>query len=314
MELFPNIEPFNTFNLPVSDLHTIYVEESGNKNGKPVIFLHGGPGGGVDPKYRRYFDPEKWRIIMFDQRGCGKSTPFAELEENTTWDLVSDIEKIRNHLSIDQWVVFGGSWGSTLSLAYSQTHPDSCKGLILRGIFLVRKKELDWFYQEGANNVFPDRWESFLEPIPVEKRDNLMQAYYDILTGEDHSKKIEAAKAWSTWEGSTVRLMQDENFISDFSDEKFAEAFARIECHYFMNNCWFNSDNHLIENVDKIRHIPGVIIHGRYDIICPVIQAWDLHQAWPEADLHIIPDAGHSIFEEGIKNKILEYTDKFSNL
>ena len=314
MELFPNIEPFNTFSLPVSDLHTIYVEESGNKNGKPVIFLHGGPGGGVDPKYRRYFDPEKWRIIMFDQRGCGKSTPFAELKENTTWDLVSDIEKIRNHLSIDKWVVFGGSWGSTLSLAYSQTYPDSCKGLILRGIFLVRKKELDWFYQEGASNIFPDRWESFLEPIPVEKRDNLMQAYYEILTGEDHSKKIEAAKAWSTWEGSTVRLLQDENFISDFSDDKFAEAFARIECHYFMNNCWFDSDNHLIENMHKIRHIPGVIIHGRYDIVCPVIQAWDLHKAWPEADLHIIPDAGHSIFEEGIKNKILEYTDRFSNL
>jgi len=314
MELFPNIEPFNTFSLPVSDLHTIYVEESGNKNGKPVIFLHGGPGGGVDPKYRRYFDPEKWRIIMFDQRGCGKSTPFAELEENTTWDLVSDIEKIRNHLSIDKWVVFGGSWGSTLSLAYSQTHPDSCKGLILRGIFLVRKKELDWFYQEGASNIFPDRWESFLEPIPVEKRDNLMQAYYEVLTGEDHSKKIEAAKAWSTWEGSTVKLLEDENFISDFSDDKFAEAFARIECHYFMNNCWFDSDNHLIENMHKIKHIPGVIIHGRYDIVCPVIQAWDLHKAWPEADLHIIPDAGHSIFEDGIKNKILEYTDRFSNL
>lgn len=314
MELFPNIEPFNTFHLPVSDLHTIYVEESGNKNGKPVIFLHGGPGGGVDPKYRRYFNPDKWRIIMFDQRGCGKSTPFAELKENTTWDLVDDIEKIRNHLSIDNWVVFGGSWGSTLSLAYSQTYPNSCKGLILRGIFLVRKKEIDWFYQEGANNIFPDRWESFSAPIPVEKRDNLMQAYYEILTGDDHSKKIEAAKAWSTWEGSTVRLMQDKNFISDFSDEKFAEAFARIECHYFMNNCWFNSNNHLIENVDKIRHIPGVIIHGRYDIICPVVQAWDLHQAWPEADLHIIPDAGHSIFEEGIKDKILEYTEKFSSL
>ena len=314
MELFPNIEPFNTFHLPVSDLHTIYIEESGNKNGKPVIFLHGGPGGGVDPKYRRYFNPDKWRIIMFDQRGCGKSTPFAELKENTTWDLVDDIEKIRNHLSIDNWVVFGGSWGSTLSLAYSQTYPNSCKGLILRGIFLVRKKEIDWFYQEGANNIFPDRWESFLAPIPVEKRDNLMQAYYEILTGDDHSKKIEAAIAWSTWEGSTVRLMQDENFISDFSDEKFAEAFARIECHYFMNNCWFNSNNHLIENVDKIRHIPGVIIHGRYDIICPVVQAWDLHQAWPEADLHIIPDAGHSIFEEGIKDKILEYTEKFSSL
>ena len=314
MELFPNIEPFNTFHLPVSDLHTIYVEESGNKNGKPVIFLHGGPGGGVDPKYRRYFNPDKWRIIMFDQRGCGKSTPFAELKENTTWDLVDDIEKIRNHLSIEDWVVFGGSWGSTLSLAYSQTYPNSCKGLILRGIFLVRKKEIDWFYQEGANNIFPDRWESFLAPIPIEKRDNLMQAYYEFLTGDDHSKKIEAAKAWSTWEGSTVRLMQDENFISDFSDEKFAEAFARIECHYFMNNCWFNSNNHLIENVDKIRHIPGVIIHGRYDIICPVVQAWDLHQAWPEADLHIIPDAGHSIFEEGIKDKILEYTEKFSSL
>ena len=314
MELFPNIEPFNTFHLPVSDLHTIYVEESGNKNGKPVIFLHGGPGGGVDPKYRRYFNPDKWRIIMFDQRGCGKSTPFAELKENTTWDLVDDIEKIRNHLSIEDWVVFGGSWGSTLSLAYSQTYPNSCKGLILRGIFLVRKKEIDWFYQEGANNIFPDRWESFSAPIPVEKRDNLMQAYYEILTGNNHSKKIEAAKAWSTWEGSTVRLMQDENFISDFSDEKFAEAFARIECHYFMNNCWFNSNNHLIENVDKIRHIPGVIIHGRYDIICPVVQAWDLHQAWPEADLHIIPDAGHSIFEEGIKDKILEYTEKFSSL
>ena len=314
MELFPNIEPFNTFHLPVSDLHTIYVEESGNKNGKPVIFLHGGPGGGVDPKYRRYFNPDKWRIIMFDQRGCGKSTPFAELKENTTWDLVDDIEKIRNHLSIDNWVVFGGSWGSTLSLAYSQTYPNSCKGLILRGIFLVRKKEIDWFYQEGANNIFPDRWESFSAPIPVEKRDNLMQAYYEILTGDDYSKKIEAAKAWSTWEGSTVRLMQDKNFISDFSDEKFAEAFARIECHYFMNNCWFNSNNHLIENVDKIRHIPGVIIHGRYDIICPVVQAWDLHQAWPEADLHIIPDAGHSIFEEGIKDKILEYTEKFSSL
>ena len=314
MELFPNIEPFNTFHLPVSDLHTIYVEESGNKNGKPVIFLHGGPGGGVDPKYRRYFNPKKWHIIMFDQRGCGKSTPFAELKENTTWDLVDDIEKIRNHLSIDNWVVFGGSWGSTLSLAYSQTYPNSCKGLILRGIFLVRKKEIDWFYQEGANNIFPDRWESFLAPIPIEKRDNLMQAYYEILTGDDHFKKIEAAKAWSTWEGSTVRLMQDENFISDFSDEKFAEAFARIECHYFMNNCWFSSNNHLIENVDKIRHIPGVIIHGRYDIICPVVQAWDLHQAWPEADLHIIPDAGHSIFEEGIKDKILEYTEKFSSL
>ncbi|SUZ87283.1 uncharacterized protein METZ01_LOCUS40137 [marine metagenome] len=314
MELFPNIEPFNTFYLPVSDLHTIYVEESGNKNGKPVIFLHGGPGGGVDPKYRRYFNPDKWRIIMFDQRGCGKSTPFAELKENTTWDLVDDIEKIRKHLSIDRWVVYGGSWGSTLSLAYSQTYPDSCKALILRGIFLVRKKEIHWFYQEGASKIFPDDWQSFIAPIPIEKRDNLLEAYYNLLIGKDSSKKIEAAKAWSTWEGSTVRLIQDKDFIGDFSDEKFAEAFARIESHYFMNNAWFNSDNHLIENVDKIRHIPAVIIHGRYDVICPVENAWELHQAWPESELHIIPDAGHSIFEEGIKDKILEYTEKFSSL
>jgi len=314
MELFPNIEPFNTFYLPVSDLHTIYIEESGNKNGKPVIFLHGGPGGGVDPKYRRYFNPDKWRIIMFDQRGCGKSTPFAELKENTTWDLVDDIEKIRKHLSIDRWVIYGGSWGSTLSLAYSQTYPDSCKALILRGIFLVRKKEIHWFYQEGASKIFPDDWQSFIAPIPIEKRDNLLEAYYNLLIGKDSSKKIEAAKAWSTWEGSTVRLIQDKDFIGDFSDEKFAEAFARIESHYFMNNAWFNSDNHLIENVDKIRHIPAVIIHGRYDVICPVENAWELHQAWPESELHIIPDAGHSIFEEGIKDKILEYTEKFSSL
>ena len=314
MNLYPTAELFNSFHLPVSDMHSIYVEESGNKNGKPVIFLHGGPGGGISASYRQYFDPEKWRIIMFDQRGCGQSTPFAELKENTTWDLVEDIEKIRKNLGIDSWVVFGGSWGSTLSLAYSQTHPNSCKGLILRGIFLVRKKEIDWFYQEGANNIFPDRWESFLAPITPDKRNNLLKAYYEILTGDDHSKKIEAAKAWSTWEGSTVRLLLDENFIGDFSDEKFAEAFARIECHYFMNNCWFDSDNYLIENIDKIRNIPSVIVHGRYDIICPVVQAWDLHKAWPEADFHIIPDAGHSIYEEGIKNKLIEYTDKYSEL
>ena len=314
MELYPKAKVFNSFNLKVSELHSIFVEESGNQNGKPVIFLHGGPGGGISSTYRQYFNPEKWRIIMFDQRGCGKSTPFAELNENTTWDLVNDIEKIRNHLNIDQWVVFGGSWGSTLSLAYSQKYPNACKGLILRGIFLVRKKEIDWFYQYGASNVFPDRWESFLAPIPESKRNNLLSAYYEILTGDDQEKKIEAAKAWSTWEGSSVRLILDDEFISDFGDAKFAEAFARIECHYFMNNCWLPTENYLIENIDKIRHIPAVIVHGRYDIICPVVQAWDLHKAWPESDLHIIPDAGHSIYEEGIKNKLLEYTEKFLKL
>ena len=306
MELYPKANVFNSFNLKVSDLHTIFVEESGNKNGKPVIFLHGGPGGGISSSYRQYFNPEKWRIIMFDQRGCGKSTPFAELKENTTWDLVADIEKIREHLQIEKWVVFGGSWGSTLSLAYSQKHPLSCKALILRGIFLVRKKEIDWFYQSGANNIFPDKWESFLAPIPEEKRDNLLAAYYEILTGNDQAKKIEAAKAWSTWEGSSVRLILDDDFISDFGDEKFAEAFARIECHYFMNNCWFPTGNYLIENIDKIRNIPSVIVHGRYDIICPVVQAWDLHKAWPEADFKIIEDAGHSLSERGIRSYLME--------
>ena len=267
VELYPKAKVFNSFNLKVSDLHTIFVEESGNKNGKPVIFLHGGPGGGISSSYRQYFNPEKWRIIMFDQRGCGKSTPFAELKENTTWDLVADIERIRLYLQIDKWVVFGGSWGSTLSLAYSQKHPLSCKALILRGIFLVRKKEIDWFYQSGASNIFPDKWESFLAPIAESKRNDLLSAYYEILTGTDQKKKIEAAKAWSTWEGSSVRLILDDEFISDFGDEKFAEAFARIECHYFMNNCWFPTGNYLIENIDKIRNIPSVIVHGRYDII-----------------------------------------------
>ena len=314
MNLYPTAELFNTFQLPVSDLHSIYVEESGNKNGKPVIFLHGGPGGGIDPSYRQYFDPEKWRIIMFDQRGCGKSTPFAELNENTTWDLVEDIEKIRKHLGVESWVVFGGSWGSTLSLAYSQAHPSVCKALILRGIFLLRKKEIHWFYQEGASKIFPDAWEAFLKPIPTEQQHNLLKAYYELLTHEDSAKRIEAAKAWSIWEGSTVKLIQNKALIEHSSDSKFAEAFSRIECHYFTNNGWFDTDNYLIENVDKIRHIPAVIVHGRYDVVCPVENAWELHKAWPESDLHIIPDSGHAMSEEGIKDKLIEYTDKFSKL
>jgi proline iminopeptidase len=314
MKLYPKAKVFNSFNLKVSDLHTIFVEESGNKNGKPVIFLHGGPGGGISSSCRQYFNPEKWRIIMFDQRGCGQSLPFAELKENTTWDLVADIERIREYLKIDKWVVFGGSWGSTLALAYSQKHPISCKALILRGIFLVRKKEIDWFYQSGASNIFPDKWESFLAPIPNKKRDNLLSAYYEILTGNDQTKKIEAARAWSTWEGSSVRLILDEALMEHSSDAKFAEAFSRIECHYFTNNGWFNTDNYLIENIDKIRHIPAVIVHGRYDVVCPVENAWELHKAWPESELHIIPDSGHAMSEEGIKNKLIEYTDKFLKL
>ena len=313
-QLYPEIEPYNQFDLKVSDLHTIHVEESGNINGKPVIFLHGGPGGGIEPVYRQYFDPEKWRIIVFDQRGCGQSTPHAELQENTTWDLIADIEKIREHLEIDKWVVFGGSWGSTLSLSYAITHPDRCKALVLRGIFMIRKKELDWFYQEGTSNIYPDAWEHYLRPIPEDERHDLVTAYYKRLTSNDDSVRIEAAKAWSIWEASTSKLIQSEESIHAFEDAKVAEAFARIECHYFTNRGFFDTDEWLLENVDKIRHIPTVIVQGRYDVVCPMISAWELHRAFPEADFEIVQDAGHSMTEKGIAAKLVEYTDKFSEL
>lgn len=313
-QLYPKIEPYNQFDLKVSDLHTIHVEESGNINGKPVIFLHGGPGGGIEPVYRQYFDPEKWRIIVFDQRGCGQSTPHAELQENTTWDLIADIEKIRQHLEIDKWVVFGGSWGSTLSLSYAITHPDRCKALVLRGIFMIRKKEINWFYQDGTSNIYPDAWEHYLRPIPEDERHDLVAAYYKRLTSNDDSVRIEAAKAWSIWEASTSKLIQSEESIHAFEDAKVAEAFARIECHYFTNRGFFDTDEWLLENVDKIRHIPTVIVQGRYDVVCPMISAWELHRAFPEADFEIVQDAGHSMTEKGIAAKLVEYTDKFSNL
>lgn len=312
--LYPEIEPYNQFDLKVSDLHTIHIEESGNINGKPVIFLHGGPGGGIEPVYRQYFDPEKWRIIVFDQRGCGQSTPHAELQENTTWDLIADIEKIRQHLEIDKWVVFGGSWGSTLSLSYAITHPDRCKALVLRGIFMIRKKEINWFYQDGTSNIYPDAWEHYLRPIPEDERHDLVAAYYKRLTSNDDSVRIEAAKAWSIWEASTSKLIQSEESIHAFEDAKVAEAFARIECHYFTNRGFFDTDEWLLENVDKIRHIPTVIVQGRYDVVCPMISAWELHRAFPEADFEIVQDAGHSMTEKGIAAKLVEYTDKFSEL
>ena len=313
-QLYPEIEPYNQFDLKVSDLHTIHVEESGNINGKPVIFLHGGPGGGIEPVYRQYFDPEKWRIIIFDQRGCGQSTPHAELQENTTWDLIADIEKVREHLEIDKWVVFGGSWGSTLSLSYAITHPDRCKALVLRGIFMIRKKEINWFYQDGTSNIYPDAWEHYLRPIPEDERHDLVAAYYKRLTSNDDSVRIEAAKAWSIWEASTSKLIQSEESIHAFEDAKVAEAFARIECHYFTNRGFFDTDEWLLENVDKIRHIPTVIVQGRYDVVCPMISAWELHRAFPEADFEIVQDAGHSMTEKGIAAKLVEYTDKFSEL
>ena len=314
MSLFPPIEPFNELFLKVSDLHTIHVEEAGNPKGKPVIFVHGGPGGGIEPMYRQYFNPEKWRIILFDQRGCGQSTPFAELNGNTTWDLVSDMEKIREHLHIEKWVVFGGSWGSTLSLAYAQSHPERVKGIILRGIFLLRKKEIRWFYQEGASNIYPDAWENFLKPLGEGERDDLLSAYYKRLTSENKEIRLEAAKAWSTWEGSTIKLLPDEKIIHHFGEDDFSEAIARIECHYFINKGWFDPENQLLQNISVIRHIPGAIVQGRYDVVCPMISAWELHQAWPEADFFIIKDAGHSITESGIEDKLIQLTEQFADL
>jgi proline iminopeptidase len=312
-ELYPPIEPYNQGTLKVSDLHTIYFEESGNPQGKSVVLLHGGPGGGSIPIYRQYFDPMKWRLVMFDQRGCGKSTPHAELQENTTWDLVSDIEKLRAKLGIDQWVVFGGSWGSTLSLAYSQTHPEHCRGLILRGIFMLRQKEIRWFYQEGTSYIFPDAWEEYLKPIPEAERHDLLSAYYQRLTSPDDQTRLEAARAWSVWEASTSKLYQDRGLMQIFGENHFADAFARIECHYFINKGFFEVEDQLLRNIDRIRHIPGVIVQGRYDVVCPMVSAWELHRAWPEAELIVVPDAGHSMTEPGIRSALIETTDKFAS-
>jgi proline iminopeptidase len=310
-ELYPPIAPYHEGYLQVSALHTIYYEEAGNPLGNPVIFLHGGPGGGIDAIYRQYFDAQKWRIVIFDQRGCGKSTPYAELRENTTWDLVNDIEKIRHHLKIEKWVVFGGSWGSTLALAYSQTYPNSCLGLILRGIFLLRRKELLWFYQEGCSYIFPDAWTEYVKPIPLVERHDFLAAYYKRLTSNNPQIRLEAAKAWSIWEGSTSKLLPSEQTIRRFGEDHFAEAFARIECHYFVNKGFLKTDNQLIENIDKIRHIPGIIVQGRYDVVCPTVSAWELHQAWPESQLIIVPDAGHSMTEPGIRSALIEATDQW---
>ncbi len=310
-ELYPPREPYKEGKLQVTKLHTVYFEESGNPQGKPIVVLHGGPGGGCPSYYRQYFNPEKWRLIMFDQRGCGKSTPHAELRENTTWDLVSDIEKIREHLGIDKWAVFGGSWGSTLSLAYSETHPERCNGLILRGIFMLRQKELHWFYQEGASNIFPDAWEEYLKPIPIEERDNLLNAYYKRLTSEDKRVRLEAARAWSIWEASTSKLLLDKSLMQTFGESAFADAFARIECHYFVNKGFFEREDQLLLNVDKIRHIPAVIVQGRYDVVCPMVSAWELHKVWSEAEFIVVPDAGHSMTEPGIQSALIDATDRF---
>ncbi len=308
--LYPEIEPYRTERLRVDDLHEIYFEESGNPQGRPVVFVHGGPGGGTEPKQRRYFDPERYRIVLFDQRGCGRSTPHASLERNTTWHLVADMEAIRERLGLERWMLFGGSWGSTLSLAYALRHPERVTALVLRGIFLLRRREIDWFYQEGASRIFPDAWEAYLAEIPPAERGDLLAAYHRRLTADDPATRIRAARAWSVWEGSTSRLFPDPELIARTGEDTFAIAFARIECHYFVNRGFLESDGWLLAQAGRLRGIPGVIVQGRYDVVCPMESAWALHRAWPEAQLRIVPDAGHSASEPGIVHELITATDR----
>jgi proline iminopeptidase len=309
---YPEIAPFDTGRLRVDAIHEIYFEQYGNPSGKPALFVHGGPGGGTTPAQARFWDPVRYRIVLFDQRGCGRSTPHACLENNTTWDLVSDIEALRGHLGIQRWQVFGGSWGSTLALAYAERHPERVTELVLRGIFTLRRRELEWFYQEGgASRIFPDAFEHYLEPIPVEERDDMMQAYYKRLTSDDEATRIRAAKAWSLWEAVTSTLRPSPEMKASMGRDDFALAFARIECHYFVNAGFFERESQLLEDAKRIRHIPGVIVQGRYDMVCPMETAWALHKAWPEADLYVAQTSGHSAFEPEIVHNLIAATDRF---
>lgn len=308
-DLYPELEPYASGWMSVGAGHEIYYEECGNPQGRPVLVLHGGPGGAVNPGMRRYFDPAKYRIVLFDQRGCGKSRPNASLEENTTWTLIEDIERLRERCCIDKWVVFGGSWGSTLSLAYAITHPERVLALVLRGIFLLTQKELHWFYQDGASMIFPDAWERFLAPIPEAERGDLMGAYYKRLTGDDPKAKAECAVAWSSWEGETVSVEGPSARPDKFAEPDFAIAFARIECWYFVNRGFFPEDGWLLKNVERIRHIPAWIAQGRFDVVTPMSGAWALHRAWPEAKLDVVPDAGHASSEPGIVDSLVRATD-----
>lgn len=306
--LYPEIKPYARQQLAVEPPHVLYVDESGSADGLPVLFIHGGPGAGCDATSRRYFDPTLYRIITFDQRGCGRSTPHASLENNTTQALIADIERIREHLGIEQFVLFGGSWGSTLALAYAQTHPQRVLGLILRGIFLSRPQDLQWLYQEGASRLFPDYWEDYLAPIPADERADLMQAFYKRLTGADQIAQMHAARAWSTWEGRIATLRPNSQVVDHFSEPLRALSMARIECHYFVNNAFLEADQ-LLRDMPKIAHLPGIIVHGRYDVICPLDNAWTLHQAWPNSELQIIRDAGHSASEPGITDALVRATE-----
>ena len=300
--------PFDSGQLAVGDGHSIYYEQVGDAGGTPVVFLHGGPGGGGDVNARRFFDPDRHRAVLFDQRGAGRSRPFASLEANTTWHLVADIERLRRHLKIERWVVFGGSWGSTLALAYAETHPEAVAGLVLRGIFLLRRRELDWFYQHGASELFPERWREFIEPIAGDERGDLLEAYHRGLNSGDTARERELARRWSVWEAATSSLLPDPERERAFGAEAFATAFARIETHYFVNRGFFESESQLLDGVDRIREIPAVIVQGRYDVVCPPVTAFELAARWPEAELRVVPDAGHSAFEPGIAAELVAAT------
>ncbi len=309
--LYPPIEPYAEHRLAVTAPHILHIEECGNPHGRPVVFLHGGPGAGCEPYHRRFFDPRRYRIILFDQRGAGRSTPHAALVGNTTPELIADMERIRTWLGIERWIVFGGSWGSTLALCYAETYPERVLGLILRGIFLCRPEEIHWFYQEGANWAFPDYWEDYVRPIPKDERHGLVAAFYRRLTGGDPEERLRCARAWSLWEGRTANLRPKTDVVDFFGGEQTALALARIECHYFKHDA-FLAPNQILAWAHRLADIPGVIVHGRYDLICPVRNAWDLHQAWPQATLHIVPDAAHSATEPGISAALVQATDDFA--
>jgi proline iminopeptidase len=307
--LYPSVEPRRTGRLAVSALHEIYWEESGHPDGLPVVALHGGPGGGSSPEMRRFFDPRRYRIIMFDQRGCGRSTPHSELRENTTWDLVRDIETLRAHLGVKKWVVFGGSWGSTLALAYAAAHRKQVLGLLLRGVFLLTEHEIRWFYQEGASNIFPDAFDRYLAPIPENERGDLLKAFHKRLTGKNAAARGDAASARARWEGETLSIQGPRQRPPRFDEADFLDAFARIECHYFVNKGFFVTDGWLLEQAEKFGDLPGVIVHGRYDVVTPLDSAWKLHKAWPKSQLRIVPDAGHSSLEPGIVSELVKASD-----
>ncbi|MGV2129669.1 prolyl aminopeptidase [Agrobacterium vitis] len=309
--LYPEIEPFETGFLDVGDGHVIHWERVGTRGAKPAVFLHGGPGGGITPNQRRVFDPALYDVILFDQRGCGKSTPHAHLEANTTWHLVADIERLRDMIGVEQWLVFGGSWGSTLALAYAQTHPERVSELVLRGIYTLTKAELDWYYQFGVSEMYPDRWEHFIAPIPVEERHDMISAYHRRLTGDDKEVQLACARAWSQWEGATISLIPNIQQIENFGEDHYAIAFARLENHFFMNRIWME-DGQLLRDAHKLKGIQGVIVHGRYDMPCPLRYAWELSKLWPDADLHIIEAAGHSMSEPNILDQLIRATDRFA--